>query len=62
MIPRETANGWPSAMILSHIDDTTRAVTRRSRRSRRKSERRAWLSLVLIVATLAACIAWEALR
>lgn len=59
MIPRETANGWPSAMVLSHIDDTTRAVTRRSRR---KSERRAWLSLVLIVATLAACIAWEALR
>ena len=59
MIPRETANGWPSAMVLSHIDDTTRAVTRRSRR---KSERRAWASLALILAGLATAIAWGALQ
>lgn len=58
MIPRETANGWPSAMVLSHIDDTTRAVTRRSRR---KSERRTWASLA-ILAGLAAAIAWGALQ
>jgi len=58
MIPRETANGWPSAMVLSHIDDTTRAVTRRRRRN---AERRAWLSLAMILAGIAA-IAWGALQ
>lgn len=59
MIPRETANGWPSAMVLSHIDDTTRAVTRRRRRH---AERRAWASLALILVGLAAAIAWGSLQ
>ena len=55
---KESANGWPTCMVMSHIDDTTRAVTRR----RRKSERRAWLSLALILAGLAVAIAWGAMQ
>jgi len=46
-------------MVLSHIDDTTRAVTRRRRRH---AERRAWASLALILAGLAAAIAWGAMQ
>ena len=59
MSTKESANGWPTCMVLSHIDDTTRAVTRRSRR---KSERRAWASLALILAGLAVAIAWGAMQ
>jgi len=56
---KESANGWPTCMVLSHIDDTTRAVTRRRRRH---AERRAWASLALILAGLAAAIAWGAMQ
>lgn len=54
MSTKPSANGWPVCMVQAHIDMTTAAVTRRSRR---KSERRAWAAFGLILASLAAIAA-----
>lgn len=57
---KESANGWPACMVQAHIDITTAAVP--SKRSRRRSERRAWLSLAVIIVVLGALVAWGAMR
>ncbi|HEY1035518.1 MAG TPA: hypothetical protein VGE09_11115 [Pseudoxanthomonas sp.] len=59
MSTKESANGWPACMVQAHIEDTTAAC---ARRRYRKAERRAWLTLALFVAGVAACVAWSALR
>ncbi|MCR6496190.1 hypothetical protein LJB71_08170 [Thermomonas sp. S9] len=56
MSTKPSANGWPVCMVQAHIDITTAAVP--SSRSRRKSERRAWISLLTIIASLLVCGAW----
>lgn len=52
--------GVSPIMVASHIAATT-ATACHSRR-RRKSERRAWVSLALILAVIAAAIAWGVMR
>lgn len=61
MSMKPSANGWPVCMVQAHIDQVSSAVPpSRGRRSRRKSERRAWMSLFTIVASLVAIAAWVA--
>lgn len=52
--------GVSPIMVASHIAHVTAAAC--PSRRRRKSERRAWLALALILAGLAAAIAWGVMR
>lgn len=59
MSMKPSANGWPACMVQAHIEQVSSAVPpSRSRRIRRQSERRAWISLLTIIASLLVCGAW----
>lgn len=61
MSTKPSANGWPACMVQAHIDITTAAVP--ISRRRRNIERRAWISQALILlAVIAAAIAWGVMR